>query len=432
MSDSWGNLYQANEQRYPLTFRGTGLPEVNESSLLAVGRRRSYGDVGVNDGGAVLDATGLSRFIHFDLDNGILRCEAGVTLWEVLRLIVPKGWFLPVTPGTSFVTIGGALANDVHGKNHHGAGSFGCFVRRFELRRSDGEVLECDPHQNADYFAATIGGCGLTGLITWVEFSLKKIVNPSLDVESIAYSSYAEFLSLSADSEQSHEYNVSWIDCLASGADTGRGVFLRANHVETEFDLSAPLVRSERTVPLLIGKGFPLVNQLSLAIFNRLYLFKNRGRTSRAEPFGQYFYPLDSLLNWNRIYGRRGFYQFQCVVPLDNSQVIADVLGEISQSGQGSFLSVLKTMGDILSPGMISFPRPGVTLALDFPNRQAKTLALLSKLESMVVEAGGAIYPAKDAVMSGATFRQCYLRYEEFSKYIDPRFSSGFWRRVNG
>lgn len=432
MSESWGNLYQASEQRYPLTFRGAGIPDVNEGSLLAVGRRRSYGDVGVNDGGAVLDATTLSRFISFDANNGILRCEAGVTLWEVLQLIVPKGWFLPVTPGTSFVTIGGALANDVHGKNHHGAGSFGCFVRCFELRRSSGEVLECHPHQNPDYFAATIGGCGLTGLVTWIEFSLKRIVNPGLNVESIAYSCYADFLSLSAESEPSHEYNVSWIDCLASGPDTGRGVFLRANHIETDFDLGETLGRSRRHVPALIGKGFPLVNQLSLLLFNRLYLFKNRGRSSHTESFSQYFYPLDSLLNWNRIYGRRGFYQFQCVVPLENSTVIADILGEISRSGQGSFLSVLKTMGDVLSPGMISFPRPGVTLALDFPNRQTKTTDLLGRLESMVVEADGAIYPAKDAVMSGATFRHCYPRHEEFSRYIDPKFSSGFWRRVSG
>lgn len=431
MADSWGNLYSASQARYAIQRRTSAIPAVVEKTLLPVGRRRSYGDVCVNDGGAILDATPLSRFISFDPAHGVLRCESGVTLWQVLKLIVPHGWFLPVTPGTGFVTVGGSVANDVHGKNHHGSGSFGCFVRRFELCRSTGEVIECDPLNNADYFAATIGGCGLTGLICWVELSLKKIVNPGLEVESIPYSSYQEFLSLSDESEHSHEYNVSWIDCLASGTDTGRGVFYRANHVDHPYDLDNALERTDRSVPAILGKCFPLVNSLSLRMFNRFYLFKNRQRSLSVESFSQYFYPLDSLLNWNRIYGRNGFYQFQCVVPFDKQHAITDMLGEISQSGQGSFLSVLKTMGDIQSPGMISFPRAGVTLALDFPNHGDKTTRLLSRLEQVAVEAGGAIYPAKDAVMSGANFRQCYPRFEEFSKYVDPLFSSGFWRRVS-
>lgn len=432
MADSWGNLYSPVQRHYQLQNRSKGIPEITEGSMLPVGSRRSYGDVCVNDQGAVLDTTELSRFILFDPVDGILRCEAGVTLWEILVLVVPHGWFLPVTPGTSFVTVGGALANDVHGKNHHVVGSFGSFVRGFELHRSTGEVVECDRHTHADYFAATIGGCGLTGLITWVEINLKKIVNPGLEVESLPYGGYQDFLSLSSDSELSHEYNVSWIDCLASGADTGRGVFFRANHISLDYDLDNALDRTERGVPAIVGKGLPLVNKLSLRLFNRLYLFQNRKSSTHLESFNKFFYPLDALLNWNRIYGRRGFYQFQCVVPFDNSQAITDILGEISRSGQGSFLSVLKTMGDIQSPGMISFPRAGVTLALDFPNLGSKTTRLLNALENRVVEANGAIYPAKDAVMSGAGFRQCYPRFEEFSKYVDPLFSSGFWRRVNG
>lgn len=432
MADSWGNLYSADQQLYLLENRTQGIPPVARDSMLPVGARRSYGDVCVNDGGAVLDATSLSRFIAFDRTSGILKCEAGVSLWEILCLIVPQGWFLPVTPGTSFVTVGGAVANDVHGKNHHVAGSFGCFVRRLELRRSNGEVIECDHQNNADYFAATIGGCGLTGLITWVEFSLKKIVNPCLEVESIPYASYQDFLTLSAESEQSHEYCVSWIDCLASGRDTGRGVFFRANHIARAYDLENALDRAERSVPAIIGKGFPLVNKLSLKIFNRLYLFSNRQQSTHVESFSKYFYPLDSLLNWNRIYGRKGFYQFQCVVPFENSQVINDTLKQISSSGQGSFLSVLKTMGDVASPGMIPFSRAGITLALDFPNRGIKTTRLLEALEKLVVEANGAVYPAKDALTSGSSFRRCYPRFEEFSNYVDPHFSSDFWRRVSG
>ena len=431
MNDSWGNIYQAEQQHYVLRSRRAEVPNIDTGSMLPIGQRRSYGDVGINDGGYVLDATLLRRFISFDIETGVLRCEAGVTLWEVLRVIVPHGWFLPVTPGTSFVTVGGAVANDVHGKNHHIAGSFGCFVRRFELRRATGDILECSPNEESDYFAATIGGCGLTGLITWVEFSLKKIVNPSLQVESIAYHNYDEFLALSTESERSHEYTVSWIDCLASGIHTGRGVFLRANHIELPFDLEYSKKRSQRSVPEIIGKGFPLVNRFSLLAFNRLYMVQNSGRRTYTESFAKYFYPLDSLLDWNRIYGRRGFYQFQCVVPFESATAISDLLDEISRSGQGSFLSVLKTMGDSLSPGLISFPRPGVTLALDFPNRGSKTLSLLERLEAMVVEAGGAIYPAKDAVMSATTFRHCFPALDKFSNYIDPEFSSSFWRRVN-
>ena len=431
MSDSWGNLFKAKQQKHLLRSRRAEIVNIDAASMLPVGQRRSYGDVGINEGGSVLDATLLSRFISFDPQAGVLRCESGVTLWEVLCLVVPYGWFLPVTPGTSFATVGGSVANDVHGKNHHVAGSFGCFIQRFELRRSNGDVIECSPTEEPDYFAATIGGCGLTGLITWVEFSLKKIVNPSLQVESIEYHNYDEFLTLSVDSELSYEYSVSWIDCLASGVDTGRGVFLRANHIEQPFYLGDSLKRSQRKVPKIIGKSMPLVNRVSLMAFNRLYLLKNNGTRTYTESFAKYFYPLDSLMDWNRIYGRPGFYQFQCVVPIDNASAITDMLDEISRSGQGSFLSVLKTMGDILSPGLISFPRPGVTLALDFPNRGAKTVSLLENLEAMVVEAGGAIYPAKDAVMSAKTFRQCFPALDKFSYYIDPKFSSSFWRRVN-
>ena len=438
-TSSWGNLYRGEQSLSTVRWRNDTIP-VTPPTMLAIGNRRSYGDVCVNEGGVAIDMMGLNRFISFDREAGVLRCEAGVTLREIANLTIPAGWFLPVTPGTSFVSIGGAVANDVHGKNHHLVGSFGCFVRSFELRRSSGEALVCSPHQNARLFSATIGGCGLTGAIVWVEISLKRIFNTTLNVESISYSSYEEFLRLSTESEQSHEYCVSWINCLAVGDKLGSGVFFRANHEQTavqapergSLDPDSWMENKTRSVPAIFGKGVPLINQLSLRVFNSLYTRTHAGNKHYVESFQKYFYPLDALLNWNRIYGRRGFFQFQCVVPFANQNAIADILGQISTSGQGSFLSVLKTMGDTRSPGMMSFCRPGVTLALDFPNGGKKTRRLLSDLEAIVVEAEGAIYPAKDAVMSAHTFQQCYPALEDFKQCVDDAYSSGFWRRVSG
>jgi len=426
MSDSWGNLYRADQSRVSIDWRSDSLPA--QDKLLAIGNRRSYGDVCVNDGGTIIDVTGLNKLISFDIQNGIVRCEAGVTLWQLAGLVVPAGWFLPVTPGTGFVTVGGAVANDVHGKNHHVAGSFGCFVRSFGLRRTRNGEINCSATENAQLFAATIGGLGLTGTITWIEFSLKRVTHSLMSVESIAYESYDEFLSLSTESEKSHEYCVSWINCLNTA---GRGVFFRAEH-GNQGNLTDSLGSSSRSVPAIVGAGFPLVNQLSLKLFNHFYMRAHAGSRSYNETIAKFFYPLDSLLNWNRIYGRKGFYQFQCVVPFENASVLTEVLKQISANKQGSFLSVLKTMGNVTSPAMLSFCRPGVTLALDFPNRGKRTIDLLSVLEKIVVEAGGAIYPAKDATMTADTFEKSFPRLSEFTGFIDPAYTSTFWQRVQG
>lgn len=426
MSDSWGNLYRPNQSRVALDWRSDAIPA--QEKLLAVGNRRSYGDVCINDGGTVVDISGLNKFISFDITNGVITCEAGATLWQVARLIVPAGWFLPVTPGTGFATVGGAVANDVHGKNHHAVGSFGCFVKSFGLRRSDQGDITCSATNNPELFAATIGGIGLTGTILWVEFSLKKITHSLMAVESIAYESYSEFVSLSEESEKSHEYCVSWIDCLNTA---GRGVFFRGKHAERG-NLNDSLGDTARSVPSVVGAGFPLVNQLSLRLFNYFYMRGHSGTRVYDETMAKFFYPLDSLLHWNRIYGRRGFYQFQCVVPFQNASVLTDVLAKISEDKQGSFLSVLKTMGDVASPAMLSFCRPGVTLALDFPNRGSRTTSLLAVLEKMVIEADGAIYPAKDATMSAESFEKSFPRLAEFTPHIDPAYTSTFWQRVQG
>lgn len=426
MSDSWGNLYRSSQSRVALDWRTDSIP--TQEKLLAVGNRRSYGDVCINDGGTVVDISGLNKFISLDAESGVVRCEAGVTLWQIAKLVVPEGWFLPVTPGTGFATVGGSVANDVHGKNHHVAGSFGCFVRSFGLRRSQDGDITCSLFENSELFSATIGGLGLTGTIIWVEFSLKKITHSLMSVESIAYESYEEFTALSEESEKTYEYCVSWIDCLNI---SGRGVFFRGRHADRG-SLTDTLDGSARCVPAIVGAGFPLVNQLSLRLFNYFYMRSHQGIREYDETITKFFYPLDSLLHWNRIYGRRGFYQFQCVVPFESASVLTKVLEKISADKQGSFLSVLKTMGHLTSPAMLSFCRPGVTLALDFPNRGNATTRLLSVLEQIVVEAGGAIYPAKDATMTADTFAKSFPRLSEFTPHIDPAYTSTFWQRVQG
>jgi len=408
------------------------LPALAEPPYLAHGNGRSYGDSNLNAGGKLLHTRGLDRFIRFDPATGMLECEAGVLLADILRLIVPQGWFLPVTPGTKFVTVGGAIANDVHGKNPHRAGSLGAHVLGISLKRSDGRLLQLSAHEQPELFAATIGGLGLTGLILTATIQLRRIAGPSIVGESIKFANLSAFFKLSAESDRDWEYTVSWVDCLAEGAALGRGLFMRGNHAPAALALKTQAPSKSITVPF--APPISLINQASLRAFNALYYGKQRASVLPAvwhyEPF---FYPLDGILEWNRIYGPKGFYQYQCAIPPEDSEAaIAEILGRIASSGQGSFLAVLKVFGAQSSPGMLSFPRSGATLALDFPNLGAKTLKLLAELDQVTAAAGGAIYPAKDARMSGAMFAQSFPKLAEFIPHIDPAFSSSFWRRVRG
>ena len=431
---SWGRYPQVNQRGVEMGWRTDNLPEPvdGSASLLPWGNGRSYGDVCLNRGGLVVGTRELRHLLAFDTDTGVLRVESGVKLAEILQLVVPAGWFLPVTPGTSFVTVGGAVANDVHGKNHHREGSFGCHVRSFELLRSDGSRLQCSAHENAEYFAATIGGLGLTGLVTWVELQLRRIPGPMLREEQIRFGNVDEFFRLSEGSDGDFEYTVSWVDCLATGDAAGRGLFGRANHADVPAgDKKEQPLQPRISMPFT--PPFSLVNNLSLRGFNAFWYGRQRERrVQRESHYSGFFYPLDAIGNWNRMYGPRGMLQYQCVLPGDSGRdAIRDMLTRIAKSGQGSFLAVLKVFGDKASPGMLSFPRPGVTLALDFPNRP-DVFRLLDQLDSMTMEAGGAVYPAKDARMSPEVFRAGFPRWEEFAAYTDPGFSSSFWRRVAG
>lgn len=422
---SWNGWPRTRSQLHVL--HAPHLPSQVAPPWLCHGNGRSYGDVCLNDGGALLLTRALDRYIAFDEQHGLLRCEAGATFDEILKLIVPRGWFLPVTPGTRFVTVGGAIANDVHGKNHHKAGSFGAYVTRLELLRSDGSRTECSPTQQAALFSATIGGLGLTGIIASAEFRLLRIAGPMMLDETFRYGGLAEFFALSDASAADWDYTVAWVDCLVGGDALGRGVFSRARHAAAEVLPS----RAPRAHRVPFTPPLSLVNGLSLRAFNELYFRKApaqpRPRHLHYEPF---FYPLDALLDWNRIYGPRGFLQHQCVLPPASREAVSELFREIARVGTGSFLAVLKLFGDRPSPGMLSFPRPGVTLALDFPLHGAETLALLDRLDAIVASVGGAIYPAKDARMSAAMFRSGFPRWAEFREHIDPAFSSSFWRRV--
>jgi FAD/FMN-containing dehydrogenase len=313
----------------------------------------------------------------------------------------------------------------VHGKNHHRAGTFGRFVRRFELLRSDGSRRVCSLTEHADWFAATIGGLGLTGLITWVEIELRRIVSPNIVVENKHFSGLDEFFALNESAEARHEYTVAWIDCLANPP---RGILMAGDHATTA-DTGKLAVVAGKPLSFPVTPPISLINGLTLRVFNWAYFHRPLAECA-AVHYVPYFYPLDGILHWNRLYGRQGFYQYQCVLPSEARQALTDILHNIVASGQGSFLAVLKTFGVLPSPGLLSFPMPGMTLALDFPNRGTATLALFKRLDSIVEAAGGRLYAAKDARMSGAFFRRSYPNFNEFSNFIDPKFSSNFWRRI--
>ncbi len=427
---SWGRYPKEEQQAVDYLWRFNALPESDAATLLPFGNGRSYGDVCLNSGGTLIDCRGLNRLISFDQEQGILRCESGVLLSEILQLIVPKGWFLAVTPGTRFVTMGGAIANDVHGKNHHLAGTFGSYLRSFELLRSDGSRLLCSPNENADFFQATIGGLGLTGIITWAEIELKAINSPYIDQEVIRFSNLDQFFSLAEESDLTHEYTVAWIDCLAKGEDLGKGLFVRGNHAE-KIEQS-PHRKRGGAFSFPIDPPIALINGPTLKLFNTLYYRKQYGERSHStvdyEPF---FYPLDAIQNWNRIYGSKGFFQYQCAIPTEHAtEAIREILQRISNAGVGSFLAVLKMFGDRPSPGLLSFPAQGATLALDFPNSGEKTLRLLDSLDEVTRAANGKIYPAKDARMSAQDFKVQYPGYIKLGPFIDKKFSSNFWQRV--
>ena len=345
-------------------------PPSSKTKALQANWRSAYGvptAIAVSIARARLSICAGSIGLYASIQNsGIVRAEAGVSLSDLLRLVVPKGWFVSTTPGTRFVTLGGALANDVHGKNHHSAGSFGRNVRSFGLLRSDRGPVTVAPESEPALFSSTVGGLGLTGVVEWIELQLVRIGGAYLDVETIPYDRLDAFWELAEESVNSYEHTVAWIDCTSRGDNSGRGIFSRANWIaDGVYDVHDD--RSWKRIPLE-APGIAL-NRLTVSAFNEVYHRLNSAKAGKnRQHYAPFFYPLDAVRDWNRFYGRRGMLQYQCVIPRANQRdAVKALLDVITASGQASFLAVLKTFGDLPSPGLLSFARPGATLALDFP-----------------------------------------------------------------
>jgi len=389
---------------------------------IAFGNGRSYGDSAL--GATVAPMRRLDHFIDFDTDSGVLTCEAGVLLADIIEVFVPRGWFLPVTPGTKFITVGGAVAADVHGKNHHCAGCFSAFVDWLELMLADGSVVRIGPEQDTALFRATCGGMGLTGIILRVAFRLQRIPSATLAQTTIKARNLAEAFE-AFESRAEASYSVAWIDCLQTGERLGRSLVMTGEFVD-DAPLSLPPERM-RNVPVDFPPG--VLNRASVRAFNAWYYGRaGAGVTQQRVGLNAFFYPLDALGHWNRIYGRAGFVQYQCILPRHRSyEGLWQILQLIADSGRGSFLAVLKLHGPH-NDNYLSFPLEGYSLALDFPLAPG-VFPLLTRVDDMVVEHGGRVYLAKDARLSRQAFEQGYPQLDAFRavrERVDPerRFRS--------
>lgn len=409
------------------------------NDIIAYGLGRSYGDTPLNLNSGVLLTTKLNRFISFDEKNGVLECEAGVSLEEIIKFFLPKGFFLPVTPGTKYVTVGGAIANDVHGKNHHVDGSFSNFVIDFKLLLASGEIVNCSREENSDIFWATIGGIGLTGLIISARIKLNKVETAYYDVTYEKAKNIDHALELFMQSDDKYQYSVAWIDCLATGKSLGRSVLMRANHAKIkQLDskkMTSPLkIVEKRKLNVPFNLPSVMLNSMTMKLFNKLYygIHKN---ISKIVDYDSFFYPLDAIMNWNRMYGKRGFVQYQAVFPSAlGRDGLVKMLERLSSTGRSSFLAVLKSSGEE-GQGLLSFPKKGYTLALDIPIKNNSLFPFLKELDEIVINYGGRVYLAKDSVLSPDHFKIMYPRWREFvevKRRIDPYnyFSSSMAKRL--
>jgi len=393
-------------------------------SFLPYGLGKSYGDSCLNSNNILLDCSNLNKFISFDENTQILKAEAGVTLKDIIDVFLPRGYFLPVTPGTKLITLGGAIANDVHGKNHHKYGTFGRYIISFDLLRSDGIIYHCSPNENFDLYKATIGGLGLTGVVLNCELKLIKVPGHMIEAEFIKFYSFEEFFEINTNSQE-YDYTVAWVNTSKFGS----GIYSRGNFASA--DKQIKFSPSEK-VPINFPIEYDFINPLSVKAFNFLYFNKQfKKSVNNIISFEPFFYPLDAVNDWNKAYGKRGFLQYQFAIPFENSlENLKKIFKIIADSGYSSFLTVLKTFGNIESPGLLSFPIEGITLAIDFKMIGEKLLSILNKCDEIVIDAGGRLYPAKDARMSPNHFKKFYPKIQEFTHFIDPKFSSDFWHRV--
>lgn len=413
----WGRTALASVSAYRperVSAAADAVRHLGADGLIAYGGGRSYGDPAIRADGSVLLTERLDRILAFDEAEQVVVCEPGVRVSDMQAFLVPRGYSLPAVPGTGFATIGGLVANDVHGKNHDRHGSFGDHVCWFDLLMADGTVTQVAPESDAPLFAATIGGAGLTGIVVTVCVKVLAVPSNAVQVTELRVRDLDHFFELFAEHRTRATYSVGWIDALARGAQLGRGVLELA-------DPSPAGLPPGKARTLRVPFDMPgiLLNRLTMSGFNALYYRRAPvGGEVRKRTLTEFFHPLDALHDWNRIYGSAGFHQFQCVIPEDGGPSgIRRLLEEISASGSASFLAVLKTMGGE-GRGYLSFPMRGYTLALDFPARAA-VKDLLCRLEDITLDYGGRIYLAKDSVMSEAGFARMYPALREFRAVLD-------------
>ena len=390
-----------------------------QHTLISRGLGRSYGDPATNAAGVALNSA-MNRFLAFDDTTGIVTAQPGVSFADLIDALLPRGWFPSVTPGTKFVTLGGALAADVHGKNHHHDGSFNTCVIRFDLLTPTGETITCSRDENAEVFWATLGGMGLTGFILTITLQMLRVTSSQLDVQTTRVASLDAMLEHFDNTDEQHRYSVAWIDCIARGIKLGRGVVMQGSHATGNgtTDLQ-PAKRRSKTVPFHFPKQ--ALNALAVKAFNTAY-YARHGTGQHAEGFDPFFYPLDAVHHWNRVYGKRGFVQYQPVFPeKDGAAGVRAVIEKLSDAKRSSFLAVLKRMGG-QTVGPLGFPMAGLTLAVDMP-RSPGLQAFLHELDTIVLDHGGRIYLAKDAQMQRETFAAMYPRLDEFQEIqrrLDP------------
>ena len=402
--------------RYPKIDAEVNLPRDLEQAsalikrdglLIPRGLGRAYGDSSLAS--RVLETTNLQFFHSFDAVSGVLSCDAGVSLFEILKVFVPKGWFIPVSPGTRFVTVGGAIASDVHGKNHHLDGTFGQHVISLQLLLGNGEIVCVSPTENTALFHATCGGMGLTGTILSASFRLMPIKSSEI-IETTIKAANLDAVLDGFEQFGARTYTVAWIDCLAQGENLGRSLLMVGEHAED----GSLTVADKNPLTMPVDAPSSLLNPFSIKAFNALYYAKAQyGVSTRRRSFESYFYPLDQILQWNKLYGKAGFMQYQFVIPTSaGREGLRQILKTIAASGQGSFLAVLKTFGK-KNANYLSFPIEGYTLALDFKVTES-IFALMDQLDQLVLQYGGRLYLTKDARMSEATFKTSYPNWREF------------------
>ena len=443
----WGGTARTSAAVLPVTSSeavagavGAAVATGSGRGLIPRGLGRSYGDAAQNAGGAVLDLTRFEEVHSFDVAGGLITCDAGMSLDRLMRLVLPFGWFTPVSPGTRFVTVGGAIATDIHGKNHHREGSFAQHVRWLDLLTADGEVRRLEPERDTEAFWVTVGGMGLTGVVLRATVQLLRVESSAMVVDTERATDLEDLMDRLVRTDEQYRYSVAWIDLLARGASLGRAVLTRGDHAPAAAlparQQQDPLRFAPRplaTMPGIVPGG--LLRPSTVRAFNEFWYRKHpRERRGEVQGIAPFFHPLDGVLQWNRVYGRDGFLQYQFVVPFGEEDAVRTAVERLSAAHAPSFLAVLKRFGPA-DPGPLSFPLPGWTLALDIPTRTPGLAELLDGLDELVVAAGGRVYLAKDSRLRPETLPRMYPRLDEWRAgrdRLDPHhvFSSDLARRL--